>query len=242
MSSQWLLVLLFVLCPCVLSIKICAFNMHHFGEKKVAKEHVLNNIVKILQRCDLSLLQEVQDPKGLAVSKLLTAMNKPYIWDMFESVSSPQLGRKSYTEQYVFIYRPDKVTVMDQYKYADNSLSAPDVFAREPYIVLFQLPTTDLKDLVLVPQHTEPEKAAVELEALYDVFLDVKKRWSSRNIMFLGDFNADCRFLSKKKRRSLQLYSNQDFHWLIDDSTDTTVRGSTDCAYDRHLRSVIITQ
>ncbi|XP_073496458.1 deoxyribonuclease-1-like 1 [Phyllobates terribilis] len=223
-----------VLCtvwPCVWPFRICAFNGHHFGEKKAANNDILNAVVKIIRRCDIFLLQEVHDAKGIAMSKLMAALNRPE--DLYLAVNSPPLGRKSYTEQYVFIYKSFKISVTDQYKYPDDDPAAPDVFAREPYIVRFALESTDLQDLVIIPQHTEPEKAGTELEALYNVFMDVRKRWSCKNIILMGDFNAGCKYLSKKKTKSLRLYTDRDCHWLISDSTDTTVKESTICAYDR---------
>ncbi|CAI9534989.1 unnamed protein product [Staurois parvus] len=72
-----------------------------------------------------------------------------------------------------------------------------------------------------------------ELENLYDVFLHVTSNWRCNNLVIMGDFNAGCSYLSKKKRRSLRLYSDPKFHWLIGDEVDTTVRESTKCPYDR---------
>lgn len=51
--------------------------------------------------------------------------------------------------------------------------------------------------------------------------------------MLLGDFNADCSYLPKKRRRDVRLITDSNLHWLIADDTDTTVRQSTSCAYDR---------
>ncbi|XP_040260957.1 deoxyribonuclease-1-like 1 isoform X2 [Bufo bufo] len=217
--------------PCVWPFRICAFNAQHFGEKKVANEDILNVVVKIVRRCDIFLLQEVHDPKGLVVSKLMGALNRPE--DPFLAISSPPIGRKSYKEQYVFIYRSSRITAKDQYKYEDNDPSAPDVFAREPYVVRFGLESAALQDLVVIPQHTEPDKAPTELEALYDVFLDVRSRWRCKNVVLMGDFNAGCSYLSKKKTKTLRLHKDPDFHWLISDGTDTTVKESTSCPYDR---------
>ncbi|XP_063791892.1 deoxyribonuclease-1-like [Pseudophryne corroboree] len=231
MSHWFHLLLLHLLWPCVRPLRICAFNAQHFGEKKAANDEVLSILVKIVQRCDICLLQEVQDPKGRALSRLLGALNSPQ--DLFLAVSSPPLGRKSYTEQYVFLYKSDTISVRDQYKYEDSHPSRPDVFAREPYVVYFTVRSADLQHLVLIPQHTEPEKTALEIEALYDVFVDVQSRWNCTNVMFLGDFNAGCSYLSKKKRKTLRLYTDPDFHWLISDTSDTTVRESTSCPYDR---------
>ncbi|KAM5146904.1 deoxyribonuclease-1-like 1 [Mantella aurantiaca] len=228
----WLHLLLFhLLWPLVWPFRICAFNAQHFGKKKAANQEVLDSLVKIVQRCDICLVQEVQDPKGQAVFKLLQGLNRPR--DLFLAVVSPSLGRKSYTEQYVFIYKSDKISVRDQYKYDDNDPSKPDMFAREPYVVRFAVQSADLQDLVVIPQHTVPEKAMEELETLYDVFLDVRSHWRSNNLVFMGDFNAGCSYLSKKKRRNLRLYSDPKFHWLIGDDIDTTVRESTMCPYDR---------
>ncbi|XP_073397335.1 deoxyribonuclease-1-like 1 [Dendrobates tinctorius] len=231
MGSWCHLLVLCTMWPCVWPFRICAFNGQHFGEKKATNDEILSAVVKIIQRCDIFLLQEVHDPKGIALSKLMAALNRAE--DLYLAVNSPPLGRKSYTEQYVFIYKSSKISVIDQYKYEDDDPAAPDVFAREPYIVRFALESRDLQDLVIIPQHTEPEKASIELQALHDVFMDVRKRWSAKNIILMGDFNAGCSYLSKKKTKSLRLYTDPDCHWLISDSIDTTVKESTSCPYDR---------
>lgn len=51
--------------------------------------------------------------------------------------------------------------------------------------------------------------------------------------MLLGDFNADCGYLPKKNRKNVRLLTDSKLYWLIADKTDTTVRQSTSCAYDR---------
>lgn len=52
--------------------------------------------------------------------------------------------------------------------------------------------------------------------------------------MFLGDFNAACGYVAKKNRKNIRLLSDPSFIWLIQDNVDTTVKDSTDCAYDRY--------
>lgn len=51
--------------------------------------------------------------------------------------------------------------------------------------------------------------------------------------MLLGDFNADCGYLAKKNRKNVRLITEKNLDWLIADKTDTTVRLSTSCTYDR---------
>lgn len=63
-----------------------------------------------------------------------------------------------------------------------------------------------------------------------------KTSWLSsceQDVMLLGDFNADCSYLTKKNREKLQLITDKNLHWLIADKTDTTVKASTSCSYDR---------
>lgn len=39
--------------------------------------------------------------------------------------------------------------------------------------------TSVLKDLVMIPVHTKPEDSEKELDELYDVFLNVTKKWAT---------------------------------------------------------------
>ncbi len=50
--------------------------------------------------------------------------------------------------------------------------------------------------------------------------------------MLMGDFNADCSYVTTSQWSSIRLRTSSAFQWLIPDSADTTVT-STDCAYDR---------
>lgn len=54
----------------------------------------------------------------------------------------------------------------------------------------------------------------------------------SQDMLFLGDFNADCSYVREQDWVTIRLRSSEVFKWLIPDSADTTV-GNSDCAYDR---------
>lgn len=128
---------------------------------------------------------------------------------------------------------------------------------------------------MLIPLHAAPHQAVAEIDALYDVYLDVIDKWNTdvghphrtpyshpgilkvcsgldhcaliyccacpQDMLFLGDFNADCKYVKAHDWVSIRLRSSEVFKWLIPDSADTTV-GNSDCAYDRivvsgaHLR------
>lgn len=224
-------------CPAVLlllvgvaqAFRICAFNAQRLTLGKVAREDVMDHLVRILARCDITVLQELVDSSGSALFLLLRELNRFDDSGPYKSLSSPFLGRSTYMEKYVYIYRSHKVQVQDYYLYNDKD----DVFAREPFVAKFTLPSKDLPSLVLVPLHTTPKAVEQELNALYDVFLDASQRWKGKDIILLGDFNADCNSLAKKRLEELLLRTQTDFYWAIADGVDTTVRASTNCAYDR---------
>lgn len=54
-----------------------------------------------------------------------------------------------------------------------------------------------------------------------------------QNFIFMGDFNAGCSYVPKKAWESIRLRTDPRFIWLIGDREDTTVKKSTNCAYDR---------
>uniref|UniRef100_A0A452GXG7 Deoxyribonuclease-1-like 1 n=1 Tax=Gopherus agassizii TaxID=38772 RepID=A0A452GXG7_9SAUR len=230
------LLLLLLLCPAGAPFRICAFNLQRFASPKAATAAVMDTLVKIVSRCDIAVLQEVMDAKGQAVPALISALHRSAGPDSYTALGSPLLGAGNYQERYVFVYRSGCTQVLDSYVYLDENPDRPDAFAREPFVVHFSLPSKVLPTLVLVPQHTVPKKAEAEIDALYDVFLDVQARWGTEDIMFLGDFNADCGYVAKKRWGQIQLRREPGFHWLIGDTADTTVRNSTHCAYDRWAR------
>ncbi|XP_061214148.1 deoxyribonuclease-1-like 2 [Neopsephotus bourkii] len=223
------LYLLAVALPCMATatLRIGAFNIQAFGDTKMSNEEVAGIIISILSRYDVVLVQEVRDSDLSAVTQLMEQLNSvstsPYDYE----ISHP-LGRDNYKEMYLFIYRTDSVSVVDTYQYEDPQ----DVFSREPFILRVSAPSTKVQDFVLVPLHSAPHDAVAEIDALYDVYLAIVNKWGTDNIMFLGDFNADCAYVQHSDWSSIRLRTSDIFKWLLLDGTDTTV-GKSDCAYDR---------
>ncbi|XP_065540136.1 deoxyribonuclease-1-like isoform X3 [Lathamus discolor] len=167
-------------------LKISAFNIKAFGDSKMSNQTIADIIVSILSGYDITLVQEVRDADLSAVKKLIDQLNSmsPHPYSFLDSIP---LGRTSYKEQYVFIYRLDMVSVLESYYYNDSCGSCgTDAFSRDPFI---------------------------------DIFL-------------LGDFNADCSYVTSTQWPSIRLRSLDACEWLIPDNADTTV-SDTDCAYDR---------
>uniref|UniRef100_A0A8C6QF12 Deoxyribonuclease n=1 Tax=Nannospalax galili TaxID=1026970 RepID=A0A8C6QF12_NANGA len=209
------------------ALRIGAFNIQSFADNKVSDPDCGSVIAQILAGYDIALVQEVRDPDLSAVSLLMKKINSVSKHE-YSFVSSKPLGRDQYKEMYLFVYRKDAVSVVDTYQYRDPE----DAFSREPFVVKFSALSAAMKELVLIPLHAAPHQAVAEIDALYDVYLDVIDKWSTDDMLFLGDFNADCNYVRVHDWASIRLRSSEIFKWLIPDSADTTV-GNSDCAYDR---------
>ncbi|KAJ0065377.1 hypothetical protein NL108_007572, partial [Boleophthalmus pectinirostris] len=185
----------------------------------------------IVSRYDIILILELVDRSGSAIKILLKALNKGNKNNQYSLKISRRLGRSSYKEQFVFLYRNNLVDLVDTYQFDDIGTLSYDVFARDPYIVRFKCLTSEL-DFVLIPVHTTPEEAEAELDKLHEVFMDVKEKWQTDNIMILGDFNADGSYLSEAHMNMIRIRSDEDFHWLISDDQDTTTSTMNTNTYD----------
>ncbi|XP_061592298.1 deoxyribonuclease I-like 1-like [Cololabis saira] len=232
--------LLFFVALCALSVaaslKICAFNVQSFGESKANNRRVMEILLKVMSRYDVCLIQEVRDSKGEIIKALVKDLNRFDKSNSYSYVESERLGRKSYKEQYVYIYRNNVLKVKELYQYpklAEEGNNETDVFSREPFIIRFHSPTTLVKDFVLIGQHTCPKTALKEIDELYTVVKGIYKKWKTDNVMILGDLNAGCSYVTIKGWKAVRLRSDPRFHWLIGDEEDTTVREKTHCAYDR---------
>ncbi|XP_055990988.1 deoxyribonuclease-1 [Sorex fumeus] len=228
-----------------LSLRIAAFNIRTFGEAKISNATLANYIVQILSRYDIAVVQEVRDSHLTAVGTLLDKLNEKGS-DTYHYVASEPLGRSTYKERYLFVFRPDQVSVLDSYLYDDGCQPCGnDTFSREPAIVKFSSRYTEVKEFAIAPLHAAPTEAVAEINSLYDVYLDIRKRWNLENIMFMGDFNAGCSYVSQSQWATIRLRTDPTFLWLIPDSADTTVT-ITVCAYDRivvagtELRNAIV--
>uniref|UniRef100_A0A8C9PTX6 Deoxyribonuclease n=1 Tax=Spermophilus dauricus TaxID=99837 RepID=A0A8C9PTX6_SPEDA len=205
------------------ALRIGAFNIQSFGDSKVSDPACGSIIAQILAGYHVMLVQEVRDPDLSAVSALMEQINSVSKHE-YSFVSSQPLGRDQYKEMYLFIYRC-ACGLQGGGVRGQGGRPAP----------------TAVKELVLIPLHAAPHQAVAEIDALYDVYLDLIDKWGTDDMVFLGDFNADCNYVRAQDWAAIRLRSSEVFKWLIPDSADTTV-GNSDCAYDRivvcgaHLR------
>ena len=208
------------------SLKIGSFNIQVFGKSKMAKKEVVEILVKILEKYDIVLIQEIRDKSGKSIKKLLKKLNENN-QNTFKLIISKRLGNSSSKEQYAYIYNHKKVNIKNFYIYPDKN----NVYEREPYAVHFQ---SNNFDFIIVGIHIDPDVVIKELSHLDIATKDISNKFNDDDIIIMGDLNADCSYISIKKLIKLNIYNN--YNWLISNNIDTTV-SKTDCAYDRIITS-----
>lgn len=203
-----------------------AFNIRTFGPSKVAKPVVMAYINTIIHRYDIILIQEIRDPTGSVTQDIVNSVNRAVPGQYNHIVSAP-LGRTSYRERYLFLYKANHFNVINSYTYGNTN------FSRPPFIVNFSLRNQG-RNFVLVPLHATPGRPATvrELDCLFDVVADVRTRWSTNNILLLGDFNAGGTYVTTNDWNNIKLFTDKSFSWLIPNNVCTAVSGNN-CAYDR---------
>ncbi|KAK2146996.1 hypothetical protein LSH36_574g00010 [Paralvinella palmiformis] len=217
------------------SLSIGAFNIQIFGLDKMEDEVAVANIIEILKRYDLVLIQEIRDSSETAIFDLLDQFNTAVAPRTYGISISERLGRTSSKEQYAFFYDQSIFTVLDEYTYHDNS----DVFEREPYIVTFGVTGYSISEFAYLAIHSKPDDAVAELDYLVRVYDESIGNGAvpTSNWLFGGDFNADCTYVGPGDWDSISLWTDTRFSWIIDNDADSTVSVTTDCAYDRFVLS-----
>eukprot|EP00033_Pygsuia_biforma_P003789 GCRY01004152.1.p1 GENE.GCRY01004152.1~~GCRY01004152.1.p1 ORF type:complete len:375 (-),score=48.27 GCRY01004152.1:165-1289(-) len=232
------------------SLNIGSFNVQIFGQSKMADDkYVLYNgenvtvswiLTSIIKQYDLLFFQEIRDAEGTAILKLMDMLNGGECTTSctFKLEISERFGRTSSKEQHAFIYKPSSFQFLHNATYND---SLNDLFEREPF-ALFVNPILQLTGeplsfpFFLLGDHLAPSLAMEELNALHTVYDVMATTFNVEKAVLLGDFNADCSYLSSSEWEKVTLYTNTSFVWLVNSTVDTTT-SATDCAYDRFVLS-----
>lgn len=172
-----------------------------------------------------------------------------------------QSDDESSQEQYLYVYDSTKIIAYDSltinYSFinTDKSLNLStgvyndklDHFQREPYIAYFSTLDSSFKFSIL-NIHTRPEAAFEEVDALLGIgvemnnfyryitastgSLDSDSHGFLKNIIMLGDYNADCSYVSDSELDILKA-KYPSLHWLIPEDIETNISPNSKCTYDR---------
>lgn len=241
--KKYLLILLLVVSGCSTKpeepngnekIKVGAFNIQIFGVSKMSKPHVVDILVKTVARYDLVLIQEIRDASGAVIVNFMEELNIA-TGNKYNYIVGPRLGRSTSKEQYAYIYNKNKISVEDSFTYDDVN----DDFEREPMVTLFRNHVSG-DYFFAIGIHVKPDDVVNELNKLDDVYYYAESYFNMNSSIIMGDFNADCSYLSVSAENNLDLKKNSIFNWHIDITQDTTLAVS-ECAYDRIITTGSIT-
>ncbi|CAG8483444.1 10828_t:CDS:2 [Racocetra fulgida] len=244
---------------------IGSFNIRAFGLKKLKNNDIMRIIIPILRRYDIILCQEVHLNDEEMIEKLVDMVSNssvPYSYTLSypvgKSLNEERFSKHSYKERYLYLYKPNKWKLLDNY-IANNSQ-----FVRMPYVAQFQHLKKPHVKITLIGCHTQPGHAYNEIKALVtDVYAYVKKKSVKKSslscllsllclntkeapifgencehIILMGDFNASGSYLNKTKQAELdKILAQNNLIWGISHSSDTTV-ASKRAAYDRFIFEV----
>lgn len=200
-------------------IRIAAFNVQVFGTRKAANPSVMTALSRIARQFHVMAVQEFRDETGQVPRQLLDRINQDARVS-YAMVAGPRLGRTDSKEQYVIYYRPSVVTFVDSFTVPNRGR-----FERPPLVARF---VAGAFDFALVVVHIKPDAAAREMAALArlaETLVDANER----DVILLGDFNADCAYFSERDDR--HPLRGPGFHWVIGNEARTAVRSA--CTYDR---------
>jgi endonuclease/exonuclease/phosphatase family metal-dependent hydrolase len=202
-------------------IRVAAFNIQRFGKSKCSKDDVMDVLADIASYFDIMVVQEVVDASQETPGTYLDLIND-YWEPSYAAVIGPRLGRSSHKEQYVVYYVPAYVEFLGAYTLDDPD----DDFMREPLVATFR---SGNFDFALVVCHIKPDDVEAELAALISAVPGIRNHTGEEDIILLGDFNADGRYLNEGILTNL--IPAGDFRVVITDTMVTTTK--TEYTYDR---------
>jgi len=213
------------------AIKVCAFNIANFGKSKFNKGPLLECIVNILFRYDLTVVQEIRSEEFDVVNNLLNELNsfcqKKGSAKRYRAERSSFVGNEHRKEQYGYFYNSQKLEIDEFRQFEDEQ----DIFMYEPAFANFKVKRSK-KEFTIVGIHIQKDNVVKELNNLVTLYDMICDEFGTNNVIFTGDFNAEGSYLSKKRAGEVALFSDDRFTSLIGSNIDTTV-SNTDCAYDR---------
>jgi deoxyribonuclease-1-like protein len=172
------------------AVLICSFNIQVFGESKLAKPQVVEQLAQIVRRFDIVAIQEVRAKSDEILPRFVQAVNAD--GSRYAHVIGPREGRTVSKEQYAFIYDTTRI------EFDASSLvvfpDPSDRLHRPPLCARFRTrvqPAHLAFTFWLVNIHTDPDEVPQELVALADVFRGMQAaRPDEDDVILLGDLNA----------------------------------------------------
>ena len=169
---------------------IASFNIQVFGESKMAKQHVVEVLARVVRKFDIVAIQEVRAKSDEIIPSFVRAVNAD--GSRYHYVIGPREGRTVSKEQYTFVYDTTRIEVdassLGVCPNPGNALHRPPMHVRFRTRVT---PAEQAFTFWMVNIHTDPDEVPQELDALTGVFQAMQTlRPDEDDVILLGDLNA----------------------------------------------------
>jgi len=162
--------------------KFGSFNIQVFGQTKYKKDVVKDNIIKILQRYDISTIQEIRDSAETAFPNLVADMNA-ISNNIYDHAVGARQGSTSSKEQEGFIWDNRKFSLVEIWDFVDPN----NWFERPPTVAYFNSlnENNKVQKFMVISTHIKPESGSTdmvtedEINHLQDVYNDALARQPS---------------------------------------------------------------
>ena len=199
------------------TIRIASFNIQVFGQSKLNKPTVMQDLAKVVRQFDVVAIQEIRS-KQPVLPRFIEIINSTGQHN-YGYVIGERLGRTSSKEQYAFVYDRTTIEVDESSMYTVPGLSKQ--LHRPPFVALFRArgpPAEEAFTFQLINIHTDPDDTKIELNALDDAYRYVRDHAPDEDdVILLGDLNVDERHLG-------QVAELPYIKWMVTGETKTNTR------------------
>ncbi|HMO65877.1 MAG TPA: endonuclease/exonuclease/phosphatase [Verrucomicrobiota bacterium] len=177
------------------TIKIAAFNIQVFGQKKASNPAVMATLRRIIRESHGVASQKIRTQDDYFIPNFVSSVNRPAgdVERRYDYVVGPRLGNSTQTEQYAFLWDTDRVMCSRSSVYTVGD--PENLLHREPLVATFatRINPDEAFTFTLINVHTDPSSTALrgELDALAEVYRVVRRAGGNEDdVIMLGDFNA----------------------------------------------------
>jgi deoxyribonuclease-1-like protein len=179
------------------TIRIATFNLGPLDQNKISKPQVVNRLAQVIRRFDLVAVQDVQARNRAILAQLVEQVNADA--RHYNVVVPPDVDQDVVHQYSAFLFDRATIQVDPSTVYLVNDPAGR--FRRPPLVASFRARGPDASQaftFTLINVHTDPERAAVEVSLLADVFRAVRDNGRSEDdVILLGDLGTDERHLGQ---------------------------------------------
>jgi endonuclease/exonuclease/phosphatase family metal-dependent hydrolase len=162
------------------AVRVATWNLRQFSERRNVDVRAIAEVIRA-SHFDVVAVQEVKR-NGEQVDALLNELGTPW------RATSMSATTGNY-ERFVFLYEGDHVQEIGRARFVNSPQAA--VFARLPYQASFRAGAFDFTLVTVHLSFDDRARRRREVDALVQVAQDVAAASSEKDVIVLGDFNAE---------------------------------------------------